>query len=623
MLFVSQFLALLLRRAVRGSGGLLIALIMVVVMLLGAPLASADTTSWMTGPVPMAGGWSWIAADTSGNVYTYDTYTGLVKKYTGTGALLGTVGSRTDSVLGLAASPDGGVYVASTNAPNPGYTITKYNGTGNAVQTITVGTGNSSGAVVQFSGFGDDSAGNLYILDAGSSRVEKFLANGSYSTQWGSPGDGNGQFDFFNSSGAIGVAGDGTVYVGDANNRIQKFTSTGDFQTAWGSTGLGLGQFIMLGSLAVDSAGHVYAGDLSPRWTGSGTANGPLIQEFDSSGNYLGSATQGVAALTTYGDDLVYGIYGDTVYRLELTIPTVSFGLSPLGLGGVPSSVYVDQPLTATATASVPFGSVTSYVFDFGTGAPAVTGASSTATTRYQTAGTYLVTVTATSSRGGTATARATVTVNPRSPYNTASPSIAGLAVEGLRLTVTHGTWSYGPISGYSYRWYRCDRGGGRCNVIARATSPSYVLAAADVGHTIRVAETATNSAGLWGVAMSRQTAVVKVLPKLIALSVSPSGFRAARSGSSITTSPQLGTRVTFKLSMTATVRFTIKRHQSRFVPVRGSFTMTGHAGNNSFRFSGRLNGSTLPAGNYRLLATPTARGATGVAQTIAFTILR
>jgi PKD domain len=616
----------------RLRSGLLLVLTAAAALLIGAPVSSANTTSWPTGPVPIFGS-SRIAADTSGNVYAYDTYSGMLTKYTGTGTLLGTVGPRSAGLVGVVASPDGGVYVLYTN--NPGYKVSKYDGAGTEVLTFQVASGTGPGQASQISGFGADGAGNVYILDWISSRVEKFLANGSYATQWGAPGTGNGQFDFFNNQGALAAAGDGTVYVSDATNRIQKFTSTGDFLTAWGSTGLGVGQFVSIGSLAVDSAGNVYAGDLTPRWTGSGKANGPLIQEFDSSGNYLGSAMQVAAALTTYGNNLVYGMYGNSVYRLELTIPDVSILLSPFSPPGTPSNVYVDQPLTATATASVPFGSITGYAFDFGAGGPPATGPSPTATMRYQAAGTFRVTVTARSSRGGVASAGAPAVVNPRSPANTSLPAIAGLAVEGRRLTETHGSWNYGPLAGYSYRWMRCDRGGGNCNPIGRATSQSYVVAARDVGHTIRVTETATNTAGLWGPAMSRPTAVVKALPKLSALSVSPNALRAGRGGALIK----------YKLSMAATVKFTMQRavegrqvgrrcdaptrsnrkarHCTRFVPVRGGFTMTGRVGNNSFPSTGRLSASALAAGKYRLVATPSAHGVAGIAQMTPFTILR
>ena len=595
---------------------LLLALTTAVMLFLGAPLASADTTSWTTSPFPTLGGPSSIAADTAGNVYVYDTYSGMIKKYTGTGTFLGTVGPRISGLLGLTASPDGGVYTAAANAPNPGFTITRYDGGGTAVQTISVGLGNGPGQVGRISGFGADGNGDVYILDATNARVEKFLASGSYSTQWGSPGDGNGQFDFFNNAGVLGVASDGTVYVCDSNNRIQKFTSTGDFLTTWGSTGVGPGQFIMLGSLAVDSAGHVYAADFSQRWTGSGTATGPVIQEFDSSGNYLGSAIQATGALTTYGNDLVYSVYGDKVYRLELTIPDVSISLSPLSPPGVPSTVFVSQPLTATATASVPFGSITGFSFDFGAGGPAVASASPTATSSYTTAGTYVVTVKATSSRGGSATAFAPVLVHPRSPANATPPSISGTAVEGRVLTELHGTWSYGPVTAYGYHWVRCDRFGGMCTPIAGASGQTYVLRQADVGHRIRVRETATAAGAAAGpFAVSAATAVVKALPKLSALSVSPSAFRPAG----------LGARVNYRLVSPAHVRFTIQRVVGGrgFTPVRGSFTVTGRAGNNTAAFSGRVNGRALTSGHYRLVATPIAAGITGNARTTGFTILR
>jgi hypothetical protein len=535
----------------------LVALTTAVAFLLGAPLASADTTSWMTGVVPTYGGSSRIAADTSGNIYAYDFSSGWVRKYTGNGTFLGTVGPRTATLVGLTASPDGGVYLADTVPPNsgytPGYTITKYDSAGTAAPPIIVPSGPATGQVGRFSAFGADGAGNIYVLDPSSSRVVRFPANGSASTQWGSPGTGAGQFDFFNSSGALAVASDGTVYVSDATNRIQKFTPTGDFLGAWGSTGLGLGQFVAIGLLAVDSDGQVYAVDFSPRWTG--TASGPVIQKFDSSGHYLGSASQPVSALTTYGTDLVYGMSGNTVYRFELTIPNVSISLAPLALPGAPTTVYVHQPLTATAIASVPFGSITGYSFDFGAGGPVVAGSTVTATTSYVTGGTYRVTVKATSSRGGSATASAPVIVNPGA------------------------------------------------------------------------------------------TPVVKALPKLSGLSVSPARFRAAHTGSSVTKSTSLGTNVRYKLSISAAVRFTVQRategrlvgarcvaptrtngkahHCTRYVAVRGSFAVTGRGGNNSFRFTGRFNGRALAPGNYRLVATPSAGGTNGIAQTKAFTILR
>ncbi|HET9118782.1 MAG TPA: PKD domain-containing protein [Pseudonocardiaceae bacterium] len=615
------------RYRVAGFG---LAAVVLVLVLADAPKALADTTSWTTSPVRVCGQ-SAITAGTNGNVYVHDLYSGMVQKYAGDGTYLGTVGPRADTLAGLVASPAGGVYVGYNRGAGSGYDIVKYDGAGNAVQTIHIPSGSLAGQASVISAIGTDSANDIYILDWYSSRVEKFSSSGAFVTQWGSAGSGNGQFDFYHAQGALGVAGDGTVYVADFSNRIQKFTPDGTFVTAWGSTGTSPGQFVGISSLAVDAAGHVYAAQQA--------SSGPAIQEFDSSGNLLGSSTGGVGAVTTYGADLVYGYLCNTVVRFELTIPDVSLSLSA-------TSVYVGQPLTATATASVPFGSITNYVFDFGTGGPATAGVSPNATSSYATAGSYRPAVQVTSSRGGTRTAEAMVTVKPRGPENVSPPTISGTALEGQRMTETHGSWKYGPITAYDHQWERCDRAGNVCSPIRGATAQTYVLTAADVGHTIRVMETATNAGGKgMPAATSRPTALVNAVAKLSALSVSPRTFRAARSGNSVTRSSKAGTSARYRLNIAASVRFTVQRaldgrlvggrcqapsrknrkapRCTRYSVVPGAFTVGGRAGENTFRFSGRFNGRKLAPGTYRLTATPIADNRGGSVQTTSFAILR
>src|SRR3972149_1227097 len=77
--------------------------------------------------------------------------------------------------------------------------------------------------------------------------------------KWGSAGSGDGQF---NTPRAIAVDSSGNVYVVDSgNHRIQKFTSEGVFLTKWGSAGSGDGQFNYAFGVAVDSSGKVYVAD--------------------------------------------------------------------------------------------------------------------------------------------------------------------------------------------------------------------------------------------------------------------------------------------------------------------------------------------------------------------------
>jgi hypothetical protein len=83
-----------------------------------------------------------------------------------------------------------------------------------------------------------------------------------------------------------------------------------------------------------------------------------------------------------------------------------------------------------------------------------------------------------------------------RSPANTFPPTISGTPQQGATLTAHHGSWvGTTPIT-YSYQWRRCGPAGGRCGDIGGATAQTYTLAAGDVGHTIRVRVTATNSVG-------------------------------------------------------------------------------------------------------------------------------
>ncbi len=84
----------------------------------------------------------------------------------------------------------------------------------------------------------------------------------------------------------------------------------------------------------------------------------------------------------------------------------------------------------------------------------------------------------------------------PALPTNTAPPFVDGVAKIGATLTLTRGAWSGTPPPTLVDQWQRCDETGGSCVDIPGATGLTYVLVAADVGSTIRVNETATNSAG-------------------------------------------------------------------------------------------------------------------------------
>jgi hypothetical protein len=97
----------------------------------------------------------------------------------------------------------------------------------------------------------------------------------------------------------------------------------------------------------------------------------------------------------------------------------------------------------------------------------------------------------------------------PPAPTNTTLPTITGTAQQGQTLTAHNGSWT-GEPTGFAYQWQRCDSTGANCSPIATATAQTYLLVAADVGSTLRVAVTASNAGGNSTPASSAQTAVVQ-----------------------------------------------------------------------------------------------------------------
>src|SRR6185503_1883454 len=120
------------------------------------------------------------------------------------------------------------------------------------------------------------SAGNVYVADA--HRVQKFTNSGTFVTQWGSFGSGDGQF---NAPKSVAVDAAGYVYVVDRlNSRIQKFTAAGAFVTKWSLAG-------NTSDVAVDAVGDVYVVDdvnrvirysstgvYETQWGSAGSGNG-------------------------------------------------------------------------------------------------------------------------------------------------------------------------------------------------------------------------------------------------------------------------------------------------------------------------------------------------------------
>lgn len=97
----------------------------------------------------------------------------------------------------------------------------------------------------------------------------------------------------------------------------------------------------------------------------------------------------------------------------------------------------------------------------------------------------------------------------PDPPYAADYPYITGLLREGEMLTGWDGEWwGTAPFS-FTYAWGRCDAGYARCDLIPGATSKTYVLTMADIGHHLYLRVTATNAAGS-GTEYSDPTSLVR-----------------------------------------------------------------------------------------------------------------
>jgi hypothetical protein len=139
----------------------------------------------------------------------------------------------------------------------------------------------------QFQGTGgvavNESTGDVYVIDIGGQRVERFGAAGAFEDSFGSAGTGDGQFAFETVRGltpqlAVDQS-DGSIYVTDTgNDRVQKFSSTGAYQSQFGATGTGDGQLSKPVGVAVDPTDQtVYVSD----------NDNDRIQKFSSAGVYI------------------------------------------------------------------------------------------------------------------------------------------------------------------------------------------------------------------------------------------------------------------------------------------------------------------------------------------------
>jgi DNA-binding beta-propeller fold protein YncE len=88
-----------------------------------------------------------------------------------------------------------------------------------------------------------NTAGEIYVADAGNARIVHLKKDGSFLGQWGTKGTGQSQFA---AAHGLAISRDGRVYVADrGNNRIQVFAPDGKFVAEWKGFGNPFGALVV------------------------------------------------------------------------------------------------------------------------------------------------------------------------------------------------------------------------------------------------------------------------------------------------------------------------------------------------------------------------------------------
>jgi DNA-binding beta-propeller fold protein YncE len=104
-----------------------------------------------------------------------------------------------------------------------------------------------------------DSEENIYVIDQGNGRIQKFDKDGDFILKWGKRGAKEGEFK---KPASIYIDSDDMIYVVDSfNHRIQKFDTEGVFISSVGILGSRVERFNMPNDIGFDRHNYLYVAD--------------------------------------------------------------------------------------------------------------------------------------------------------------------------------------------------------------------------------------------------------------------------------------------------------------------------------------------------------------------------
>jgi peptidylamidoglycolate lyase len=121
--------------------------------------------------------------------------------------------------------------------------------------------------------------GTLWLTDVGLHQVFQCTPQGEILRRLGEAGVSGNDQHHFNLPSDVAVCPDGSFYVSDGykNTRVVKFSAAGDYEFEWGTPGNGPGEFKLPHGLAIDSLGRVLVCD----------RENLRLQVFDARGRFL------------------------------------------------------------------------------------------------------------------------------------------------------------------------------------------------------------------------------------------------------------------------------------------------------------------------------------------------
>lgn len=212
-----------------------------------------------------------VVVDSSDNVWVSDTGHTRIVEFDKNGEFVATFGTNVNKTK---------VEAGGTLAEKNYCTAASKN----VCQSGTAGS--LEGQMKEPMGIAVSPGGNLFVVEKGNGRVEKFGPTGQILANFGTPGTGEGQLK---EPTAVAIAPDGSLWVADTgNNRIQEWTFTYSFVRQLGKEGTANGEFKRPDAIEVDPVGNVLVGDQNNGRVQEFNENGQFITRFGSSGSGTG-----------------------------------------------------------------------------------------------------------------------------------------------------------------------------------------------------------------------------------------------------------------------------------------------------------------------------------------------